>query len=306
MNDFCGTTHRILPRPHRHGVAGRSMKPGRKMISSAAAIFTIKSNYQDFQRYARRRSRDRRRRRGQSLPVADRAGETADRRGQPQGGLRGARQEARRERTSPMIERTQQRRDHRLGCQPRSPPRACAPRSRHQIKDEDWSLVGTAITSATGRSACGISTRRISCNGDSGGTGIGYCAPASLGAALANKKHGRFTVAIQPDGDFHVRPGALWTAAHHKIPMLYVMHNNRAYHQEFMYLQAMASAASARHRQSAYRHDASAIPTSITRPWREALACMPRVRSRIRRISRRRSRAPSPWCSAASPHWSMS
>jgi len=32
----------------------------------------------------------------------------------------------------------------------------------------------------------------------------------------------------------------LWTVAHHRIPILYVMHNNRAYHQEYMYLQAMA------------------------------------------------------------------
>src|SRR5262249_1585587 len=31
------------------------------------------------------------------------------------------------------------------------------------------------------------------------------------------------------------------TAAHHRIPLLYVVHNNRAYHQEYMYLQAMAA-----------------------------------------------------------------
>jgi thiamine pyrophosphate-dependent acetolactate synthase large subunit-like protein len=35
-------------------------------------------------------------------------------------------------------------------------------------------------------------------------------------------------------------PGALWTAAHHRIPMLVLMHNNRAYHQEIMQLQRMA------------------------------------------------------------------
>ena len=35
-------------------------------------------------------------------------------------------------------------------------------------------------------------------------------------------------------------PGILWTAAHHRIPILYVMHNNRAYHQEVMHLQRMA------------------------------------------------------------------
>jgi thiamine pyrophosphate-dependent acetolactate synthase large subunit-like protein len=36
-------------------------------------------------------------------------------------------------------------------------------------------------------------------------------------------------------------PGTLWTAAHHRIPILYVVHNNRAYHQEYMYVQAMAN-----------------------------------------------------------------
>jgi thiamine pyrophosphate-dependent acetolactate synthase large subunit-like protein len=33
----------------------------------------------------------------------------------------------------------------------------------------------------------------------------------------------------------------LWTAAHHKIPLLSVMHNNRAYHQELMHVQRMAN-----------------------------------------------------------------
>jgi thiamine pyrophosphate-dependent acetolactate synthase large subunit-like protein len=35
-------------------------------------------------------------------------------------------------------------------------------------------------------------------------------------------------------------PGVLWTAAHHRIPLLTVMHNNRAYHQEVMQVQIMA------------------------------------------------------------------
>jgi len=32
----------------------------------------------------------------------------------------------------------------------------------------------------------------------------------------------------------------LWTAAHHRIPLLNIMNNNRAYHQEVMHLQRMA------------------------------------------------------------------
>ena len=35
-------------------------------------------------------------------------------------------------------------------------------------------------------------------------------------------------------------PGVLWTAAHHRIPLLTIMNNNRAYHQEVMHLQRMA------------------------------------------------------------------
>lgn len=36
-------------------------------------------------------------------------------------------------------------------------------------------------------------------------------------------------------------PGILWTAAHHGIPVLNIMHNNRAYHQEVMHLQRMGN-----------------------------------------------------------------
>ena len=46
---------------------------------------------------------------------------------------------------------------------------------------------------------------------------------------------------FQPDGDLLYAPGVLWTAVHHKIPLLFVMHNNRAYHQEVMHLQRMAA-----------------------------------------------------------------
>jgi len=36
-------------------------------------------------------------------------------------------------------------------------------------------------------------------------------------------------------------PGVWWTAAHHQIPLLAVMHNNRAYHQELMHIQRMGA-----------------------------------------------------------------
>jgi acetolactate synthase-1/2/3 large subunit len=109
-----------------------------------------------------------------------------------------------------------------------------------QIKDEDWSLVGTCIRLTWPQRLWNFD-RPYRWNGVSGGAGVGYNLPASLGAALANKQHGRLTIAFGGDGDFMFAPGTLWTAAHHRIPMLYIVHNNRAYHQEYMYLAAMAA-----------------------------------------------------------------
>ena len=48
--------------------------------------------------------------------------------------------------------------------------------------------------------------------GGKGGEGVGYGAPAAVGAALANRKHGRLTINIQNDGDLMFAPGVLWTA----------------------------------------------------------------------------------------------
>jgi acetolactate synthase-1/2/3 large subunit len=109
-----------------------------------------------------------------------------------------------------------------------------------QIKDEDWSLVGNTIRNNWPHRLWNMD-KPYSWNGGSGGAGIGYNAPASLGAALANKRHGRLTITFNGDGDLMFVPNTLWTAAHHRIPILYIVHNNRAYHQEYMYLQAMAA-----------------------------------------------------------------
>jgi thiamine pyrophosphate-dependent acetolactate synthase large subunit-like protein len=107
------------------------------------------------------------------------------------------------------------------------------------VQGEDWSL-------AVGGSSSGWTNRLWSMTqpyhhfGGSGGAGVGYAAGAAVGIALANRAKGRFTVAIQPDGDLMYAPGVLWTAAHHRVPLLFVMYNNRSYHQEMMHLQRMA------------------------------------------------------------------
>ena len=40
---------------------------------------------------------------------------------------------------------------------------------------------------------------------------------------------------FQPDGDMLFTPSALWTAAHHNIPMLAIMHNNRSYNNDYIH-----------------------------------------------------------------------
>ena len=108
-----------------------------------------------------------------------------------------------------------------------------------QIRTEDWSLVNGALSGWPQRIF--NFEKYYQYIGVSGGSGIGYGAPAAVGAALANKKYGRLSVSLQNDGDLMYAPGVLWTAAHHRIPILFVMNNNKAYHEEVMHLERMAA-----------------------------------------------------------------
>ncbi len=111
------------------------------------------------------------------------------------------------------------------------------------LKGEDWSLVSDVTFFSFWPLRLWDFTKHYQYIGGHGAYGVGYQAPASVGAALANRKYGRISVNIQCDGDLNYAPGVLWTAAHHKIPLLTIMHNNRAYHQELMYVQDMANRA---------------------------------------------------------------
>jgi acetolactate synthase-1/2/3 large subunit len=110
-----------------------------------------------------------------------------------------------------------------------------------QIKDEDWSLVSLLRHFSWWPLRLWPFDKHYQYIGIQGGGGVGYNAPAAVGAALANKKYGRLSVSIQDDGDLLFGPSVLWTAAHHHIPLLSVMHNNRAYHEELMHVQRMAN-----------------------------------------------------------------
>lgn len=108
------------------------------------------------------------------------------------------------------------------------------------IKKEDWVLANGSL---------GGWPRRLwewrhpyQYVGHSGGAGLGYGIGAALGVALAHRGSQRLCIDIQPDGDFLYTPQALWTAAHYRIPLLIVMHNNRCYGNTVFHAQAVARA----------------------------------------------------------------
>jgi len=104
------------------------------------------------------------------------------------------------------------------------------------IKDHDWANVG-----GVGGGPLWNMDKHYQVIDGGGVAAEGGDLPTAVGAALAHRKHGRLAVSIQKDGDFMYAPGALWTAAHHRIPFLSVMYNNRCYHQEVMHIQRMAN-----------------------------------------------------------------
>jgi acetolactate synthase I/II/III large subunit len=109
------------------------------------------------------------------------------------------------------------------------------------VKNEDWSFVSPQGFVGNWPNRLWNMEKQYHYIGGQGAGGMGYGAPASVGAALANRKHGRLSINIQTDGDFNYAPGVFWTAAHHRIPLLTIMHNNRGYHQEVMFVEQQAS-----------------------------------------------------------------
>jgi acetolactate synthase I/II/III large subunit len=102
------------------------------------------------------------------------------------------------------------------------------------IRDKDWASVGG------GGGRLWNVDRHYRTLGGGGAGAMGSGLPTAIGAALAHRPQGRVCVRIQGDGDFMYVPGALWTAAHHHIPFLTVMWNNRGYWQEVMHMTRMS------------------------------------------------------------------
>ena len=96
------------------------------------------------------------------------------------------------------------------------------------IQGEDWVLVHGSLSGWERR--LWEMTEGSRCIAGGGGTGTGM--GVAMGVALAFRGTGKVCVSIQNDGDLLYTPGSLWTAAHHDIPMLVIMFNNRSYYQD--------------------------------------------------------------------------
>src|SRR2546426_8976534 len=218
--DFWATVNSLRDQLHRSN--RKVTKPGAKLATVTTGDLYIRSNYQDFRRMADvdlAIAAD-----GEAtLPVLIEAVKrliTGDRKRVFQ--ERGAKLA---QASKTTRERLRQAATYAWDSSPVSTARVAA-ELWAVIKNEDWSLVSNYYSEA------GIWPRRLwdfnksyQWLGHAGGGGIGYGAPSSVGAALANKKHGRFSVSLQTDGDLMYAPGVLWTAAHHRIPLLSVMIN---------------------------------------------------------------------------------
>jgi acetolactate synthase-1/2/3 large subunit len=253
LTDFWGTVNSFNDQLHR--TSKLTTRPGAKLISITSGDLYDKSNYQDFQRYTEI-----------DLAIAADAEATlpalteavkmqlsGDRkatlaaRGQK---LESAHHQA--------IERVREEAAYGWDTSPITTARLSA-ELWNAIKNEDWSLVSEPGAGGDWALRLWNFDKYYQFIGGSGGAGVGYGSPAAVGAALANRKHGRISVNIQNDGDLMYAPGVLWTAAHHQIPLLSVMHNNHAYHQELMHIQRMAS----RHNRGIER---ASIGTTLTNP----------------------------------------
>ena len=257
LTDFWGTVHSYRDQLVR--TSQSITKPGAKLISITAGDLFLRSNYQDFERYPE-----------VDLAIAadaeatlpslieavkrlitpDRRRALDDRGAKLAAGSRDSLERARTEAT------------YAWDASPISTARLVM-ETFAQIKGLDWSLVASSGNVSNWPNRLWPMEKHYHWLGASGGYGVGYGAPASVGAALANRDLGRFSVSIQSDGDLMYAPGVLWTAAKHKIPLLAVMHNNRGYHQEVMHVQRLSNF---RNRVASLGGDMGPIGTSIENP----------------------------------------
>jgi thiamine pyrophosphate-dependent acetolactate synthase large subunit-like protein len=259
LSDFWGAVNSFTDNGDNGGVGtnGTRIKTGTKLISISSVELNTKANYQDFQRFLT-----------VDVPMAGDAEATlpalieAVRQAGPNKAAVEKRAEAAKKAHAEGRERTKQAAAVAWDASPISTARLCM-ETFGAIRHLDWSLVASEGNVSNWPNRLWPMEKYHHWLGRSGGYGVGYGAPASVGAALANRDLGRFSVSIQSDGDLMYAPGVLWTAAKHKIPLLAVMHNNRAWHQEVMHVQRLSNF---RDRVANFGSDMGPVGTTIMNP----------------------------------------
>src|SRR5215468_9107876 len=261
LSDFWATVNSYTDNAANDGVGANAprIKRDTKLISISSVDLNTKANYQDFQRFQVidvQMAGDAE----ATLPALVEAVKQAipnERKSAIE-----KRGEAAKNAYAEGMERTKQAAALGWNASPISTARLCM-EIYAAVKHLDWSLVTSEGNVSNWPNRLWPIQQHHQWLGRSGGYGVGYGAPASVGAALANRELGRFSVAIQSDGDLMYAPGVLWTAAKHKIPLLSVLHNNRAYHQEVMHVQRLSNF---RNRVASLGGDMGPIGTSIQNP----------------------------------------
>ena len=260
LTDYWATVNKFVDNNAEGvGTITSTIKLGTKLISIGTLQLMTKANYQEFQRFQ-----------SVDVPIAGDVEATLP------ALIEAVKYALTDDRKNMIAQRGEAtRKDHEKGrdatrqaaaiawdASPISTARLCA-EIYAQIKDLDWSLVPSSGDVSGWPLRLWPMDKPYHWTGTSGGYGVGWGCPASVGGALANRDEGRFSVAIQSDGDLMYAPGALWTAARHKIPLLSVMHNNRGYHQEVMHVQRLSTF---RNRVANLGNDLGPVGTSIMNP----------------------------------------
>lgn len=236
VSDLFGVIHSYRDRIHRDSIS--LTRPGAKVISLSVAEMLIKSNYQDFQR----------------LEPADLTilgdGEAsvpllleAVLHLRPQASIYADRAAKLGAAAKQTVDRVREAATYGWDASPISVARLCA-ELYGQVMQEDWAMISPPGRFGQWTQLMWNATRTYQHIGETGGYGVGCATVMALGGALAHRDvpgGGRVPVAVLGDGDLMCAPSILWTAAHHRIPMLIAVHNNRAYHQEIMHVQRMAA-----------------------------------------------------------------
>jgi thiamine pyrophosphate-dependent acetolactate synthase large subunit-like protein len=76
--------------------------------------------------------------------------------------------------------------------------------------------------------------------GQDGGGGVGSGPGMAVGSALGLHGSGRLPVAILGDGDYLMGSSALWSAAHHGLPLLVLIANNRSFFNDEVHQERVA------------------------------------------------------------------